>query len=40
MIARQALHCFELKFLHPFTKKVMLFQEKLPQDMIHLLDGN
>ncbi|MGE7764139.1 RluA family pseudouridine synthase [Peribacillus sp. NPDC096540] len=40
IIARQALHCFELKFLHPFTKKVMLFQEKLPHDMIHLLDGN
>ncbi|MGE7606757.1 RluA family pseudouridine synthase [Peribacillus frigoritolerans] len=39
-IPRQALHCFELKFLHPFTKKMMLFQEELPEDMSRLLDGS
>ncbi|WP_285767567.1 RluA family pseudouridine synthase [Peribacillus sp. SI8-4] len=38
-IDRQALHCFELRFLHPFTKKMMLFQEELPQDMKDLLNG-
>ncbi|MDM5213736.1 RluA family pseudouridine synthase [Peribacillus sp. NJ4] len=39
-IPRQALHCFELKFLHPFTKKMMLFQEELPEDMTRLLEGS
>ncbi|WP_057912416.1 RluA family pseudouridine synthase [Peribacillus muralis] len=38
-IGRQALHCFELKFLHPITKKIMLFQEELPADMKNLLEG-
>ncbi|MGE7876307.1 RluA family pseudouridine synthase [Peribacillus muralis] len=38
-IDRQALHCFELKFLHPFTKKMMMFQEELPEDMKDLLKG-
>lgn len=37
-INRQALHCFELKFLHPFTKRMMLFQEELPEDMKNLLE--
>ena len=39
-IDRQALHCFELKFLHPFTKKTMIIQEELPNDMMVLLKRN
>ncbi|CAH0209499.1 Ribosomal large subunit pseudouridine synthase D [Peribacillus sp. Bi96] len=39
-IPRQALHCFELKFLHPFTKEMMLFQEELPEDMTRLLESS
>ncbi|MFJ7677364.1 RluA family pseudouridine synthase [Peribacillus sp. NPDC097198] len=39
-IDRQALHCYELKFLHPFTKKVLKFQENLPLDMLVLLEKN
>lgn len=39
-IDRQALHCYELKFLHPFTKKTLNFQEELPLDMSVLLEGN
>lgn len=37
-IARQALHCHELQFVHPITKKSMIFQAKLPADMQALLD--
>lgn len=32
-IDRQALHCFDLKFLHPFTREPLHFQQKLPLDM-------
>lgn len=32
-IKRQALHCSELTFDHPFTGKKMSFQLKLPEDM-------
>lgn len=39
-ITRQALHCYELKFLHPVTKQEMKLQEKLPVDMSALLAEN
>lgn len=32
-IERQALHCCELGFVHPFTKEKMAFQLDLPADM-------
>lgn len=32
-IARQALHCFDLKFTHPFTQEQLHFQQPLPADM-------
>lgn len=32
-IERQALHCFDLAFLHPFTQKPLHFQQELPADM-------
>ncbi|RST59653.1 RluA family pseudouridine synthase [Siminovitchia terrae] len=36
-IKRQALHCSELAFLHPLTRKEMFFKAPLPQDMQMLL---
>lgn len=38
LIQRQALHCRELTFTHPFLHKQMLFNAKLPADMEKLLD--
>ncbi len=32
-LVRQALHCYELHFTHPFTKKALAFQCPLPIDM-------
>ncbi|ASN07433.1 RNA pseudouridine synthase [Virgibacillus necropolis] len=34
---RQALHCTELTFCHPFTKKVMHFQSSPPSELLHLI---
>lgn len=33
---RQALHCYELQFTHPFTQKSLHFTQALPQDMADL----
>lgn len=30
---RQALHCCRLKFMHPFTKKRLVFNQSIPDDM-------
>ena len=38
-IPRQALHCFELKFFHPFTQEDDVVSRRLPEDMTRLLDG-
>ena len=35
---RQALHAGELGFIHPVTKKEMIFQSKLPEDMTAVID--
>lgn len=32
-IERQALHCFDVKFRHPFTRELLHFQQELPADM-------
>lgn len=40
LIARPALHSCRLEFLHPLTDKGMLFEQKLPEDMEHLLQNN
>lgn len=32
-MTRQALHCFDLKFMHPFTSEPLHFQQPLPIDM-------
>lgn len=36
LIARQALHSFELKFVHPATKQAMCFHKMFPEDMKRL----
>lgn len=35
-MSRQALHCYELQFTHPFTQKALQFTQALPQDMADL----
>ncbi|MBO1299741.1 MULTISPECIES: RluA family pseudouridine synthase [unclassified Enterococcus] len=32
-IARQALHCYDLRFYHPFTEKLLEFKQPLAKDM-------
>ncbi|MFV0560071.1 MAG: RluA family pseudouridine synthase [Enterococcus sp.] len=32
-ISRQALHCYDLQFYHPFTGEYLMFQQELPEDM-------
>ncbi|WP_284139400.1 RluA family pseudouridine synthase [Virgibacillus sp. LDC-1] len=39
-IKRQALHCRELAFEHPFTKKELTFQAAMPTDMEALLKNS
>lgn len=33
LIARQALHAYSIKFIHPITKEIMYFQADLPNDI-------
>lgn len=35
-MSRQALHCYELQFTHPFTGEVLHFKQEMPADMAHL----
>ena len=37
LINRQALHCYELKFIHPITQKYMNIISVLPNDMKNLI---
>lgn len=37
-IQRQALHCCELRFIHPFTKKELQLHSNLPPDMQKICD--
>lgn len=37
---RQALHCAQISFTHPFSKEKMSFSVKLPEDMKNLLKNN
>lgn len=37
LIARQALHCREIRFLHPISQKEMHFSSDLPKDMEKLI---
>lgn len=38
LIQRQALHCREITFFHPFYQKEMMFSSPLPEDMTRLFD--
>lgn len=37
LINRQALHCFKLSFVHPFTQKVVEVESKIPEDIESLI---
>lgn len=39
LIARQALHCKKIRFIHPFTNKEMCFNSELPGDIQILLNS-
>ncbi|SHG30698.1 RluA family pseudouridine synthase [Ornithinibacillus halophilus] len=36
-INRQALHCYQLQFIHPITKKSLIFTTEIPEDMKKIL---
>ncbi|MBU8877482.1 RluA family pseudouridine synthase [Bacillus sp. FJAT-29790] len=38
LLSRQALHCCELSFFHPFLEKNLTFKQELPEDMKRLLE--
>lgn len=38
LITRQALHCYELQFVHSVTKKEIKINAPMPDDMKHLID--
>ena len=37
LIDRQALHCYEIEFEHPFTKEKMQLHSELPNDILQLM---
>lgn len=37
LIQRQALHAYKIKFIHPITKKVVLYTATIPDDIKSLL---
>ena len=39
-ISRQALHCTNLKFIHPITDEVVNVRADLPEDMINIIKHN
>ena len=39
-ISRQALHCKQIKFMHPFTREKMTFSTSLPEDMDEILQAD
>ena len=39
-ISRQALHCTNLKFIHPITDEVVNVRTDLPEDMINIIKHN
>jgi 23S rRNA pseudouridine1911/1915/1917 synthase len=40
LIERQALHCKQIKFIHPFLGREMIFRAPLPADMKALLEAD
>ncbi|MDY0407916.1 RluA family pseudouridine synthase [Virgibacillus soli] len=39
LLNRQALHCSQLSFIHPFTNREMVFHSTLPKDMQRLIQN-
>jgi RluA family pseudouridine synthase len=39
-IKRQALHCANVKFVHPFTRKYIVIEAELPDDMYNFISTN
>lgn len=37
VISRQALHCYDLRFYHPFTQELLEFKQPLAEDMATVL---
>ena len=37
LISRQALHAYKISFIHPITKKAMIFEIPLPEDMKQII---
>ena len=37
LIQRQALHAYEIEFIHPITKKILRFKADIPNDMNALI---
>lgn len=33
LISRQALHCYQMRFIHPITKQEVVYESNLPEDM-------
>lgn len=33
LISRQALHCYQMRFIHPITKQEVVYRSNLPEDM-------
>ncbi|RLQ97172.1 RluA family pseudouridine synthase [Falsibacillus albus] len=40
LLQRQALHCTELSFFHPFQEKTLTFRSRLPKDLESLIGSN
>ena len=38
VIGRHALHSWKLEFPHPITKKILCFEQEMPEDMKNILD--
>jgi 23S rRNA pseudouridine1911/1915/1917 synthase len=39
LISRQALHCYNMKFIHPITKQKVIYKSNLPEDMITIIQS-
>lgn len=37
LISRQALHCYNMRFIHPITKQEVIYKNNLPEDMITII---
>lgn len=40
LIDRQALHCKQIKFFHPFTREIKTYSAPLPNDILNILEAD